>query len=132
MDLLVHKNKSLRIQEVLVLILTKKTRDEDVITKDIEDSEYANICQEDIWRISMIKELNDIKFSQLELGWFYNEESVEIWILPVFPGGWLIKWQLDSFCPFSTSSLSMVSGAVPFTKNICSSPYIICKPVLCL
>ena len=36
------------------------------------------MCQEDKWRIEMIKELTDIKFGQLELDGFSNEECEEI------------------------------------------------------
>ena len=61
-----------------ILILTKKTKVEDVTSKDIEDIEYAKMCQEEKWRIEMIKELTDIKFGQLELDGFSNEECEEI------------------------------------------------------
>ena len=61
-----------------ILIQTKKTKVEDVTSKDIEDIEYAKMCQEDKWRIEMIKELTDIKFGQLELDGFSNEECEEI------------------------------------------------------
>ena len=61
-----------------ILILTKKTKVEDITSKDIEDIEYAKMCQEEKWRIEMIKELTDIKFGQLELDGFSNEECEEI------------------------------------------------------
>ena len=61
-----------------ILILTKKTKAEDVTSKDIKNIEYAKMSQEEKWRIAMIKEFTDIKFGQLELDGFSNEECEEI------------------------------------------------------
>ena len=50
-----------------ILILTGKTKVEVLTAKDIEDNEYAKICQEDTCRNEVIQELTDIKFVQLGL-----------------------------------------------------------------
>ena len=61
-----------------ILLLTQKSKVEDVTSVDIENIEYAEISDEKMWRVNLIKEINNKKFNQLEINGFSEEECEEI------------------------------------------------------
>ena len=61
-----------------ILLLTKRTEIDDITVEDIEDIEYAELSEENCWRVNLINEITDIKFGQLEVNGFSQEEYEEI------------------------------------------------------
>ena len=61
-----------------ILLLTRKSKLEDVTKEDIENIEYAEISDENIWRVNLIKEITNKKFNQLEINGFSEDECEEI------------------------------------------------------
>ena len=61
-----------------ILVLTKKSKVEDITTEDIENIVYEKISDENLWRIDLIKEITDVKFGQLTVDGFSQEECEEI------------------------------------------------------
>ena len=61
-----------------LLILTKKDNIDSISAKDIDDIEYEEIFNEDLWRVNVIKELTDVKFGQLNIEGFSDDEFKEI------------------------------------------------------
>ena len=59
-------------------MLTQKSKVEDVTREDIENIEYAEISDENMWRVNLIKEITNKKFNQLEINGFSEEECEEI------------------------------------------------------
>ena len=48
-------------------MLTQKSKVEDITCEDIENIEYAEISDEKMWRVNLIKEITNKKFNQLEI-----------------------------------------------------------------
>ena len=61
-----------------ILLLTQKTKVEDITCEDIENIEYAEISDENMWRVNIIREITNKKFNQLEINGFSEEECEEI------------------------------------------------------
>ena len=61
-----------------LLILTKKDNIDSISAKYIDDIEYEEIFNEDLWRDNVIKELTDVKFGQLNIEGFSDDEFKEI------------------------------------------------------
>ena len=61
-----------------ILLLTKKTKVDEITDEDIATIEYAAITEENTWRVNLIKEITDKKFNQLEIDGFSQEECEEI------------------------------------------------------
>ena len=61
-----------------ILLLTQKSKVEDVTIEDIENIQYAEISDENIWRVNLIREITDEKFNQLEINGFSEDECEEI------------------------------------------------------
>ena len=59
-------------------MLTQKSKVEDVTIEDIENIEYAEISDENMWRVNLIKEITNKKFNQLKINGFSEEECEEI------------------------------------------------------
>ena len=58
--------------------LTRKSKVEDITCEDIENIEYAEISDENMWRVNIIREITNKKFNQLEINGFSEEECEEI------------------------------------------------------
>ena len=61
-----------------ILLLTKKTRVEDINDKDIKNIEFDEISEDNYWRVKLIQEITDIKFGQVNIDGFSKEECDEI------------------------------------------------------
>ena len=61
-----------------ILLLTKKVKLEEISDKDVEEIETDAIQEEDMWRVDLIKEINDIKFGHLHIDGFSEEECETI------------------------------------------------------
>ena len=61
-----------------LLLLTKKDKIECVTDKDIDDIIYEAISDDDLWKVDVIHELTDVKFGQLNIEGFDEEECEEI------------------------------------------------------
>ena len=61
-----------------LMILTKKDSIESISAKDIENIEFEEISNDDLWRVEVIKELTDVKFGQLNVDGFSDDECNEI------------------------------------------------------
>ena len=59
-------------------MLTQKSKVEGVTIEDIENIQYPEISDENIWRVNLIKEITDKKFNQLEINGFSEDECEEI------------------------------------------------------
>ena len=59
-----------------ILLLTNKEMIENVTQYDIEKIQYAEMA--DGWRVSLIQEITDVKFGQLSIDGFSDEECQEI------------------------------------------------------
>jgi hypothetical protein len=81
-----------------ILLLTSKESIEQITDFDIE-IEYAKMSDENRWRVNIIKEITDVKFGQLTINGFSEEECEEILqfacitqykenFLTVVPSGW--------------------------------------------
>ena len=91
-----------------LLILTKKDNIDSISAKDIDDIEYEEIFSEDLWRSNVIKELTDVKFDQLNVEGFSDEEFKEI--LHYACTSWFPS---DFFTPLPLSVVFLV-GFSPF------------------
>ena len=49
-----------------------------ITAKDIDDIVYEEISSDDLWRVEVIKELTDVKFGQLNVDGFTDDELKEI------------------------------------------------------
>ena len=61
-----------------ILLLTEKTKIEDITIQDIDNYCYAPARQEDLWKIDMVKELVEVRADQYEVPDFSREELDEI------------------------------------------------------
>ena len=61
-----------------ILLLTKKVKLEEISDKDVEEIETDAIQEEDMWRVDLIKEINDIKYGHLHIDGFSEEECETI------------------------------------------------------
>ena len=61
-----------------ILLLTKKTKVEDITEKDIENIESDEISDDNMWRVDIIREITDLKFGQVMIDGFSIEECDEI------------------------------------------------------
>ena len=61
-----------------ILLLTKKTKVEDITEKDIENIESDEISDDNMWRVNIIREITDLKFGQVMIDGFSIEECDEI------------------------------------------------------
>ena len=61
-----------------ILLLTKKTKVEDITEKDIENIESDEISDDNKWRVNIIQEITDLKFGQVKIDGFSIEECDEI------------------------------------------------------
>ena len=59
-------------------MLTKKESIEQISDTDIENIEYDNMSDDEVWRVNMIKEVTDVKFDQLTIEGFSIEECEEM------------------------------------------------------
>ena len=87
-------------------MLTQKSKVEDVTSKDIENIEYAEISDEKIWRVNLIKEITNKKFNQLDKMDFLKQNVKKFCNMPVCPDGW------NSFPP---SFISVVFLGLPLS-----------------
>ena len=56
------------------MMLLKKRNVDQISTLDYKVLEYHKIREDDVWKVSFIKEITDVKYSQLEvIGFEYNE-----------------------------------------------------------
>ena len=60
------------------MLLTKKTKVEDITEKDIENIESDEISDDNMWRVNIIREITDLKFGQVMIDGFSIEECDEI------------------------------------------------------
>ena len=61
-----------------ILLLTEKTKIEDITIQDIDNYCYAPARQEDLWKIDMVKELVEVRADQYEVPDSSREELDEI------------------------------------------------------
>ena len=61
-----------------ILHLTKQTEIEEIKRHDVKHLKYKEIDPKDNWRLSMIKEITDVKFNQLDVINFEMKELEEI------------------------------------------------------
>ena len=61
-----------------ILLLVKRSKVEEISKDDIENIEYANLNDDDCWRVNLIKEITNVKFGQVSVEGFSNEECEEI------------------------------------------------------
>ena len=88
-----------------ILLLTKKDRIEDVTQEDIENIKYAEMPDEESWRVGMIKDMTDRKFGQLVVEGFSDEECETM--LAFACTGWITPFpSFLIFCDFSGGPLT--------------------------
>jgi hypothetical protein len=61
-----------------ILLLTKKENIDQISDRDIDGIIYAEILEDDKWRVDIIKEVTDVKFGQSTIEGFTLEECEEI------------------------------------------------------
>ena len=61
-----------------ILLLTKKNTIDELSKDDATALHYHEVDPKDAWKINMIKEITDVKFNQLEVQNFTNDELEEI------------------------------------------------------
>ena len=61
-----------------ILLLTGKENINQISDTDIENINYADISDENQWRVNLIKEITDVKFDQLSIDGFSREECEEM------------------------------------------------------
>ena len=61
-----------------ILLLVKRSKVEEISKEDIENIEYATLNDDDNWRVNLIREITDVKFGQVVVEGFSNEECEEI------------------------------------------------------
>ena len=61
-----------------MLLLTKKENIDQISDRDIDGIIYAEILEDDKWRVDIIKEVTDVKFGQSTIEGFTIEECEEI------------------------------------------------------
>ena len=61
-----------------ILLLTNKANPEDITDQDINQLVYAEMPNGNGWRVTLIHEITDIKFGQLTINGFSDEECEEI------------------------------------------------------
>ena len=61
-----------------ILLLTKKENIDQISDRDIDGIIYAEILEDDKWRVDLIKEVTDVKFGQSTIEGFTLEECEEI------------------------------------------------------
>ena len=60
------------------LLLTKKDTIECITGKAIDNIMYEEICDDDLWKVNVIHELTEVKFGQLDIEGFDDEECMYI------------------------------------------------------
>ena len=71
----------------------KKDSIESISAKDIENIEFDEISNDDLWRVEGIEELIDVKFGQLNVDGFSDDEFNEI-LHYACTSWWLSCWLL--------------------------------------
>ena len=61
-----------------LLLLTEKDNIEHVTGRDIDNIIYEEIYDDDHWKVNVIHELTEVKFGQLEIEGFDDDEREEI------------------------------------------------------
>ena len=61
-----------------IMLLVNKVKVCDVTKKDIDEVKYAEVPPEDEWKVGMVREIIDIKYSRLDVENFNEEELNEI------------------------------------------------------
>ena len=61
-----------------ILLLTKKNNIDELSKDDVAALHYHEADPNDGWKIKMIKEITDVKFNQLKVENFTNDELEEI------------------------------------------------------
>ena len=61
-----------------IMLLVNKVKVCDVTKKDIDEVKYAEVPPEDEWKVGMVREIIDIKYSRLDVENFNKEELNEI------------------------------------------------------
>ena len=60
------------------MLCGKKSNVENVNISDVSDVKYHPLKEEELWKVGLVKELNDTKFGKLELENFSEEEIDEL------------------------------------------------------
>ena len=61
-----------------LLLLTGKDNIDDVTVLDIENLVYEEISEDEMWRVGIVQEMTEIKFGQLTIEGFSEDECTEI------------------------------------------------------
>ena len=60
------------------MLCGKKSNVEKVNISDVSDVKYHPLKEEELWKVGLVKELNDTEFGKLELENFSEEEIDEL------------------------------------------------------